>query len=193
MPVLRSPGGRVEGGHGNRLGGIVDDQVNAGDGFQSPDVPAFAADDTALHLVVGQRDDADGNFCCMVGSTALDGSGDDLTGLVLCLVLQLLLDLLDLHGSLVTDFVLNALEQVSLCLFLGQLGDLFQSLQLLSLDGLSLSLGLGDLGQFLGQFLFLALEGFGLLVESGFFLFQTALLLGKLGATLFYFLVVFCA
>ena len=55
-----------------------------------------------------------------------DGGGDDLPALFLGLVLQLLLDLLDLHGSLMADLVLNALEQVFLGLLLGQLGDFLQ-------------------------------------------------------------------
>ena len=46
---------RVKAGKGDRLRGIVDDEVNASLGLKSPDVPALTANDTALHLIVGQR------------------------------------------------------------------------------------------------------------------------------------------
>ena len=40
--------GLVEGGQGNGLRGIVDDQVHTGGGFQRTDVAALTADDAAL-------------------------------------------------------------------------------------------------------------------------------------------------
>ena len=48
---------RVEAGQQHRLGGVVDDHVDAGDGLEGADVAAFAADDAALHLVAGQVQD----------------------------------------------------------------------------------------------------------------------------------------
>ena len=129
----------------------------------------------------------------MIGGAALDGGGDDLPALFLGLVLQLLLDLLDLHGSLVANLVLDAFQQVFLGLLLGQLGDLLQLLELLLADRVHLSLGLGNLLELLCQLLFLALKGFGLLIEGGFLLFQAALLLAQLGAALLDFLFVLCA
>ena len=51
----------VEAGQQNRLGRVVDDQVDAGDLLERADVAALATDDPALHLVGGQvqnRDDA---------------------------------------------------------------------------------------------------------------------------------------
>ena len=62
----------------------------------------------------------------MIGGAALDGGGDDLPALFLGLILELLLDLLDLHGSLVANLVFNAFQQVLLGLILGQSGDFFQ-------------------------------------------------------------------
>jgi hypothetical protein len=65
------------------------------------DVAALAADYAALHLVVGERDDGDGDLAGMVGGAALDGGGDDLARFLIRLVLVLLLDLLDGHGHFV--------------------------------------------------------------------------------------------
>ena len=45
---------RVEAGQQHGLGGVVDDQVDAGDRLEGADVAALAADDAALHVVAGQ-------------------------------------------------------------------------------------------------------------------------------------------
>ena len=45
---------RIEAGEKHRLGGVVDDQVDAGHRLEGTDVAALAADDAALHLVPGQ-------------------------------------------------------------------------------------------------------------------------------------------
>ena len=187
------PADGIKAGDGDGFRRVVDNQVNAGNGFQGADVPALPADNPALHLVVGQGDHGDGGLGSVIGGAALDGGGDDLTAFFLGLVLQLLLDLLDLHGGVVTHILLNAVEQEFLGLLLGQTGNPFQLVQLLLLDLVGLGLGLGDLLELFGQLLFLAFEGLGLLVQGGFLLFQAALLLTQLGAALFDFPVVFCA
>ena len=171
------PADGVKAGNGDGFGGIVDDQIDAGNGLQCADVPAFPADDAALHLVVGQRDHGDGGLGGVISGAALNRGGDDLAALFLGLVLQLRLDLLDLHGGFVTNLVLNAVKQKFLCLILCQTGNLFQLRQLLLLELVGLCLRLGDLLEPLGKLLLLAFKGFGLLVQSGFLLFQTALLL----------------
>src|ERR687897_3265708 len=71
---------RVEAGQQDRLGGVVDDQVDAGDGLEGPDVAALAADDAALHVVRRQREDSDGRLRGLLGRDPLDGQGDDLAG-----------------------------------------------------------------------------------------------------------------
>ena len=129
----------------------------------------------------------------MVGGAPLDGGGNDLPALFLCLVLQLLLDLLDLHSGFVTDVVFNALEQILLCLVLGQPGELLQRFQLLGLQFLGLRLGLGQGGHASVQFLFLLLEGLGLTVQGCFLLLKPAFLFGQFSTALFDFAVVFCA
>ena len=91
-----------EAGHGDGLGGVVDDEVSAGKCLQGADVAALAANDAALHLIVGQGYDADGDLRHVVGGAALDGGGHDLAGALVGLVLGAGLDLLDLQRRLVS-------------------------------------------------------------------------------------------
>ena len=52
---------------------VVDDHVDAGGLFEGADVAAFAADDAALHFVVGNIDRAGGRFGRVAGGVALNG------------------------------------------------------------------------------------------------------------------------
>ena len=53
---------RIEAGQHDRFRRIVNDQVHAGHGLEGADIAAFAPDDAAFHLVVGQRHDGNGGF-----------------------------------------------------------------------------------------------------------------------------------
>ena len=68
---------RFEAGEHDGFRRVVDDEIDAGEIFEGADVAAFAADDTALHLVIWKRNDGNGGFCNMICSAALDGAGDD--------------------------------------------------------------------------------------------------------------------
>ena len=184
---------RVERGDGNGLRRVVDDEVDAGDGLKRADVAALAADDAALHFIVGQRNDGDGGLGGMVCRAALDGGGDDLAGGLVGLLLHLRLDLLDLHRGLVADIFLDALEDVGLGLFLRQAGDLLQDLHLAALERLDLFLLLVDGRDPLGQLVLFLLMKIDLLVKGFFLLLQTALLLGDLCAALLDLAFVFAA
>ena len=74
---------RVEARQDDGLGGVVDDQVDAGRLLEGPDVAAFATDDPALHLVRWQVDDRDGVLGGVIRGDPLDGGHDDVAGLVL--------------------------------------------------------------------------------------------------------------
>ena len=78
------PADGVKAGDGDGLGGVVDDQIDAGNRLQGPDVPALAADDAALHLVIGQGHHGNGGLRRVIGSAALNGDGNDLPGLFQC-------------------------------------------------------------------------------------------------------------
>ena len=187
------PADRVKAGDGDGLGRVVDDEIHAGQRFQGPDVPALAADNPALHFVVGQRHHADGGLGHMVGGAALDGQRDDLPGLGVRLVLQAGLDLLDLHGRLVGDVLLQLLQEVVLGLLGGEAGDPLQHLQLALLHLLGLGLGGLQLVQAVCQLLFLLLNILGLAVQVLFLLLEAALLLLKITPALLFFLFVLVA
>ena len=69
---------RIEAGEDDRARRVVDDQLDAGGGFERADVAAFAADDPALQVVARQIDDRDGGLDGVFGGAALDRVGDDL-------------------------------------------------------------------------------------------------------------------
>ena len=74
---------RVEARQDDRLGRVVDDEVDPGRLFEGPDIAAFAADDPALHLVRRQVDDRDRVLGGVVRGDALDGGHHDVAGPVL--------------------------------------------------------------------------------------------------------------
>ena len=90
----------VEAGEDDRLGRVVDDQVDAGRRLEGADVAPLAADDAALHLVVGEHDDRDGGLGDVVRGRALDGHADDALRLLVGLLAGLVLDALDDVGGL---------------------------------------------------------------------------------------------
>ena len=184
---------RIEGGDRDGLGGVVDDQIDAGDGFEGADVAALAADDAALHLVVGQGDHGDRRFGGVVGGAALDRGGDDLARELVGVLAQLVFDLLELHGGVVAGLGLHILNNVGLGFFLGKAGDLLQHLKLGLLDEVDLVLRRGHCLLTLADLLLLALVVVQLLVERLFLLLQTPLLLVELRAALLDFLFVFRA
>ena len=161
---------RLEAGHRDGLGGIVDNEIGAGQRLDGADVAALAADDAALHLVIGQGYHTDGDLGHMVGGAALDGGGHDLAGAGVGLFLGACFDLLDLQGSLVGDLGLHLCDQVLLGLVGGEAGDTLQHLRLAALDELDLLLltvGSSVLG---GQCFFLLLDLLGLMIEILFLL-----------------------
>ena len=61
---------RIEAREDHRLGGVVDDQVDPGGLLEGANVPTFAADDAALHLLRWQAHDGDGGLARVVGGDA---------------------------------------------------------------------------------------------------------------------------
>ena len=176
------PAHRVEAGHGDGLGGVINDEIHAGHGLQGADVAALPADDAALHLVVGQGHHRDGGFGHMVGGAALDGQGDLLPGVGIGLFLEAGLDLLELDGLLMGDLVFQLVNEVALGFLGGKARDLLEQLKLLGLHPVQLlpvPVKLGELGR--GQ-LFLALQVLGLAVQGLFLLVQAVFLALELAA-----------
>ena len=125
---MRVPADGVKTGENDDLRRIVDDEFDARGVFKGADVPALAADDARLHIVVRQRHHRNGDLRCVVGRTALDGEAYDLFGVRIRLVLRLLLDVAHLHGDVVPRLFENAVGQGLFCLFPRELGDLFKLL-----------------------------------------------------------------
>ena len=94
---------RIVARKGYRLGGVVDDKVNAGERFKGADIASLAADDTTLHFVVRNSNDGYCGFrhgvCCKSG----DGKGDVLSRDLVLLVLELLLVGGDLYSLFVSQ------------------------------------------------------------------------------------------
>ena len=130
---------RIERGDDDGLRGVVDDQIDAGGGFEGADVAALAADDAALHVVVGQRHHGDRGLGHVVGGALLNRQGDDVAGALVRLLLGLGLHLAHHHGGVVVGVLLDAVDQDLLGLVGGHAGD---ALQLLLLAVVHL-LGLG--------------------------------------------------
>ncbi len=126
------PAQRVVAREDHRLGRIIDDQIDARCGLKRPDVPAFAADDPALHLVVRQVHHGHGGLRHVIAGVPLDGGAHDALGLLVGLFPGLVLDPLDRLGGLILCFVLHGDHQLPLCLFGSHAGDLLEQLALLT-------------------------------------------------------------
>ena len=126
----------LKAGDGNGLRGIVDNKIHTGESLDGADVAALAADNAALHLVIGQGYHTDGDLSHMISGTALDSGGHDLLSPLVGLVLGPGLDLLDLQGSLVGNLGLHLSDQVIFRLLGGKAGNAFQHLRLAALDEL---------------------------------------------------------
>ena len=141
---------RVKRGDDHGLGRVVDDQVDARRRLQRADIAALAADDAALHVLIGQGDHGDRRLRDMVGGAALNRHRDDVARLLLGLVLGVLLDLAHEHTRVVIRLLLDALHDHILGLFLGHLRDALQlhaALLVKLLRGLLSRLGRGLLAR----------------------------------------------
>ena len=121
----------IEPGDDHRLGGVVDDQVDARGRLQSADVPPFPSDDAPFHLFVGQVDHGNRLLGHIIGRVALDRGHDDLLGLLVRLALGFLFDPFDQLGRLVAHLALHELHEALLRLVRGDARDLLQQVPLL--------------------------------------------------------------
>ena len=116
----------IEARQHDRLGRVVDDQVDAGRLLERPDVAALAADDPALHLVAGQVDDGDRVLGGVVRGDALHRRDDDLAGLLLGLVAGAPLDRPGELHRVVLRLLADGLEEHALGVLGGHPGDLLE-------------------------------------------------------------------
>ena len=162
----------IEGRADDHAGRVVDDDVDAGGLLERADVPPLAADDTALHVVGGDVDRADGVFGGVVGGVPLDGLEDQLAGLGFDGVAGLGEFLLDDAGDVGVGVLGGHVEDLLAGLVGGHVGDLHQLGLLLGDEVVEVAV-LGDEGLFLLvqgplaglEVAFLGGEGLHLLVD----------------------------
>ena len=102
---------------------VVDDEVDAGEMLERPDVPTLAADDPALHVVGGKLDDRDGRLGGGARRDPLQRVGDEVPRAPLRLGRSLLLELPHPSGELVADLLLRGGEDPLPRLAGGHAGD----------------------------------------------------------------------
>jgi hypothetical protein len=130
----------VERREDDRLRRVVDDEVDARQVLERPDVPALAADDPALHVVRGQVHDRHGRFRRVACGYALKRVRHEVPGAALRLDLRLLLGLAHAPGKLVPDELLRLLQHNGLRLAEREPRDALELLHLLVLCLLQLLL-----------------------------------------------------
>ena len=103
---------RIEAAEHDRVGRVVDDEVDAGGLLEGADVAAFAADDAALHLVRRDGHGRDRGFGSVVDHDALDGGDDDVAGLVLGVLPGRALDGADEADGVVLGLLADLLDEL---------------------------------------------------------------------------------
>jgi hypothetical protein len=70
----------VEAGEDDGVGGVVDEDGDAGGGFEGADIAAFAADDAAFDVIALEGNGGGGGFEGVIAGVALDGDAEDSAG-----------------------------------------------------------------------------------------------------------------
>ena len=109
--IRASSADAVEAGQDDRVGRVVDDEVDAGEVLERADVAPLAADDASLHVVGRQLHDRDRRLGGVAGGEALHDHGEDVAHAAVGIALGLLLDLADEPRRVVANLVLQLLEQ----------------------------------------------------------------------------------
>ena len=131
---------RVEGGNRLRLGRVVNDEVDARNGLEAPDVSSVSADDAALHVVRRERDDRYRGFRDHLGCQPLDRRGENSLGATLGLFPRSCVEITHQAHRVPLGLSLNLLEQLGLCRLGVDTRNAFERRASFFLDGL----GFGD-------------------------------------------------
>ena len=166
---------RVEAREDDRLGRVVDDEVDAGHLLEGADVAALAADDAALHVVARDVDDRDGRLGGVVGGDALDGDADDVAGLLVGLFARAGLGLADDLRGVALDVVVDAVDELVARLVGGHAGERLEAVALLLDHVLEVLLALGDLALLAGELVLALVERLGAAVDGLLALAETVL------------------
>ena len=126
------PADAVEGADDDHAGRVVHDHVHAADLLEGADIPPFAADDAALHVVGRDVHGADSRLRRVRGRVPLDGRREDLPRLLLTRRLEPVFVLLHPQHDLLRHVPLDSFEQQSLRLVAAQAGQAGEALHLLA-------------------------------------------------------------
>ena len=156
---------RVEARQDDRLGRVVDDQVDPGRLLEGPDVATLAADDPALHLVVREVDDGHRVLGGVVGGDPLDRGHDDVAGLLVGLLDALALDRAGELDGVVLGLLADGLEEDALRLIGGDAADPLERRDLLLVGAGEVLARLVEVALAIEQLPIALLEHVGPLVE----------------------------
>src|SRR3989442_6197076 len=118
---------RLEAGHDDRIGRIVDDDVHARRGLESTNVAALAADDAALHFVRRQDHGRHARLGGLLRGDTLDRKRDDLLRFAIGVLPGLLRDVAHQGGRFVPRLVLESADKLPFGFLRAQAGDLFEA------------------------------------------------------------------
>ena len=104
----------------NRFRGVVDDQIDAGERLQGPDVPAFATDDPTLHVVAREGHDGHAVLGCVLRGVPLEGHGDDVASALVRPFPGLDLELAHLTAGDLAHLLLDPIKEQGARLLHGQ-------------------------------------------------------------------------
>ncbi len=110
----------------HRLRRVVDNYIDSRGSLDRADVATLAADDTPLHLVVGQRDYRDGALGDELARQPLDRNRDDSLGAAVGLLARLFLDDSDVLGGVGARRADHLVHQRALGFLARQAGDGFE-------------------------------------------------------------------
>ena len=156
----------VEAREHDGLGGVVDDEGDAGHLLEGADVAALAADDATLEVVGGDVDGGDGDLAGLVGGAALDGGGDDLAGGLVGLGADGLLGLAQDLGLLADGLGAHAGEQLVVGLVRREPGDALELGRLARDHLLEVGLATVELALEAGELMLATVEGVVSVVEG---------------------------
>ena len=161
---------RIEAADDDRLGRVVDDEVDARRRLERADVATLAADDAPLEIVRRQRHHRDGALGDVLAGVALDGGAEDALGALFGFGLGGVFDLLDLDGGRFLGVVDDLGHELGARLLGGHAGELLEPR--LGLVQQLLGAPRGGLGRLLaaGDRLFLLFEVGGAALERALFL-----------------------
>ena len=130
---------RIEARNGDRLRGVVNNQIHARRRFHGTDISAFSADDPAFHVIVGKGHHRNGRFGDLIGSDSGNGKSDNVACLFFCVFLELRFDFNQLLCSFKACLLLDLSDQQLLGAFGSQSGEFLQFFGLLYFNLLNFS------------------------------------------------------